>query len=1764
MKGIDNVSDKGATNQLTVTLQGGDKKDDFANGYLGGVTGFNSVSGQITDSASGQWFVYANNINQNYGAVGGIIGQNESNAATNSGLVNFAAVRRFVRGDDNTADNDANSGNDRYVKTERDTKADNYVGGVIGTQSNTMDDRWTLDKCVNLGTVFNSRSNNIGGVLAFWKNYGGTLQNCFNFGTLTTNSNNGTSSGTVGGVAGYFDKPVSGTAANLYKCYNYGSVNTMTFGANDVGGVFGKVQMSTETDPMTINIVECVNGNNVKLNAKSMAVGIFSYIGPYTSVPNVEVNIDRCRNYCYNLIAEGGTTAGIFGNRGNPSADTSKKTTISNCFTLYGDNSGTNQRAITYSLNQDTITGWNNYYMDTKSFKSSNNSLAGLNNLTRTPQTGYWSGDNSGAGSERGYSYQDGWEKKWKNEDELDAVKGHRLYAGVDTGANAGDGSNQYSYFGMLPVLSNGKAAVSMDKITSSNSYITLLDKNAAWSSPSALRVVVNRKYNKDTAATDITQANGYVGQLLLLFNEKDSGNAPSFGDITDETLQNYYTNILDAEELGAPQGLQLIKSGGTGAETVYGRYTADWSAPAQGSASYYKVRVFQTDKDGKEIKTLIDWTDVYETRFTFEGQKNWSGTYINVEVEGVNSKGPGASTKLTKPVRAFSVLYTPELEVRLMPSPETNENASQFSQKVVLKNAQDYEKLVDSDELEDWTVTVTMGNDHVTFSHGDTEPKRLYQSLGSIQHMTATATTTDTDNWMRSSQYSNDIYVPVSWGGNGNRNAGLAEGTLTAEATTKNNTIDDLVVQATLGFAAKIGGASPVYRVMLLGRYTGSDRIGGSGTNGAALKGQYITLAARQTMVTSSSATVEFANLPDDTLSLYSDLTVVAVPVTSGLGDVTTRWDATEQEVVDAINSSKDRAVAWDSGLEIVRESDGSYSYAHLTPLYFANTSATGYSEWAGYAKNQILFKNSLLTVADAPQLSKTAVQDQDLFENSNQLAYIFSWTQPDENGAATSGKSTYNLTLYGQTLDENGDVLREEVITQETGIKASDNTKLTYDKTKNTYNYTLNVDTDLAANSWRFDQVRLRVTRVPSGQGTVGAADSAVYDVLQRLPKVGQPDHASHKDTSNAEQTHYEISWPAVADTDSYTVDHYRLYAQQVDDQGNAIGKPFELSQLDTDENGNPKPITSAKAMVNLEDYQGQKLKFYVVAYPAKDNNILCSPNGEASSAQTIVKRTDAPTLSDVRVTWPSQTASAAPLMKDFCQNLTIRMGTDTTAAGYFFTGYLFSDYGAYKAACKAAADWMDSRNTTTLAALNAALAKGTCLVPENSRSEGSEAKATDGAVTYTVTPSANGFTMQPDNANQYLLPALRAMVASGTSDSSSSTWTFFVPTGYESGSDKGLHLPKIQLDKPEKDGVPSRVSAASTVKGHLYAGDGLWDKNEHDIKITQYAVQWSAVNEYTDTDNTLRNYADTYQFHVTPADNTDMDENDPNRNGYDIRFTVYTQDETETDADGNEVVHQRGEIQKVEKQLYNDQTEPTGWFDITAAAKQEETDGETTNVWYDLSIVEQTKLNDKGEPITDENGNEVKEQVSKPITLTGRQTVGTDKPLYRAETVPTLCQTTVTDGSIGYRVTLPDMTQRAENDEDTTTPLAVYTKSVEVWAVGNGDKTLDSEHLTVTLRDENGQSQLTMDTALPVVESALEQDTPAQTQTPAPEEDTPADAAADSQAPDAATTAPDATAAPDAQTPAGEPTADSGSTPAPDAFSGAAPEPTPEPPC
>ena len=351
----------------------------------------------------------------------------------------------------------------------------------------------------------------------------------------------------------------------------------------------------------------------------------------------------------------------------------------------------------------------------------------------------------------------------------------------------------------------------------------------------------------------------------------------------------------------------------------------------------------------------------------------------------------------------------------------------------------------------------------------------------------------------------------------------------------------------------------------------------------------------------------------------------------------------------------------------------------------------------------------------------------------------------------------------------------------------------------------------------------------------------------MLRRLQQVGEPGQVFPVDTSNAEQTRYQISWPAVSDE---RVDHYELWAQvqTTNAAGTTLGKnalsctggwrQHHAHQRHPDHRG-PGSLPGRNAGVLRGGLPGRRR-----------HHRAAQPQRQVSDPQTIIQRTEAPAISKVDFTWTGKAVSdALPLMNAFCNDLTIRMTVDKAdAASYFFTGYLFDDEAAYNDACAKAKIWMDDPTKENLDALNAALRedKATLMIPEASKTVGSETQVSgDGTtVSYTVTPNANAFTMQPADANRYLLPALRAMVANSESAATSSSWKFYVPDDYAQAAG-ALHLPKIQLDKPEKDGVLSVTSVESTVEGKLYGTEGrTWKPDSAEITIHQYAVRWPAV--------------------------------------------------------------------------------------------------------------------------------------------------------------------------------------------------------------------------------------------------------------------------------------------------------------------------------
>lgn len=441
-----------------------------------------------------------------------------------------------------------------------------------------------------------------------------------------------------------------------------------------------------------------------------------------------------------------------------------------------------------------------------------------------------------------------------------------------------------------------------------------------------------------------------------------------------------------------------------------------------------------------------------------------------------------------------------------------------------MLKNYTEYP----TDEA--WTVKLTDGKHTYYFSSQNGKQYiRLTQNLERTLTLTALATPeNNSTNYLRSAQYKSETYLPSQWRDhnrdNGKDEDGLPLGTLKKDGDTDyvtytGQTAESFEATVKFSFAPKVKSdssehGSPTYRVMLLAKYLGNDEV-----NGVSLNGQYITLAARESIVTESPVTFNLNSLPSDAMTNYTDFLVVAVPVTSGKGDMKYRWDATADEVSAAIAShanetnDTDKEIWWRNGYEIVRTGEHSYTYAHLTPLCFSDVNRTDDQGWAIQATQttpQIIFKQLNLNVLKAPTLAETTEGTVD--KATNELTYTFNWTQEDI-GTKTP---TYSIKLYGLLTDENGNVTGQEQIAL----------KDTLTPTQNGSSFTLpvNVDTMLAngSDSWRYDKVRLEVTRVAAANTTeIGASAVADYSVKQRLPGISAPSSITrvNGETDNAD---------------------------------------------------------------------------------------------------------------------------------------------------------------------------------------------------------------------------------------------------------------------------------------------------------------------------------------------------------------------------------------------------------------------------------------------------------------------------------------------------------------------------------------------------------------------------------------------------------------------------------------------------------------------
>lgn len=1657
LMGVDTVSKQGcgygnvynqsglAANDLLVALRGSNNSETArADGYLGGLAGFNSLRGTIGTSATGQWFVYSDNATT-ASTVGGIVGQNESNVTDKSVLdtvVNCAAVRRFTRVFYRSANKDDTDNENIYKDGSRVVV---HVGGVIGQQQNRSDDRWSVSKVVNCGSVFNSRSANVGGVIAYWLDYGGTVQKCFNFGKMTTNTNDHHPTlggyGAVGGIVGFIDQPISGGTTNVLSCRNYGQIWYESNGANDCAGIIGKIEMKQPTDIMTLNIIDCVNSGAIK--AESQAVGILAWIGPWDKgrIDNVTVNIDRCRNLNTVFTCKENRMIGIVGSRGDGSRS-KEATNVTNCFATVGVGTGWYPIAYLHNANEN-VTGHGNYYIEDSDGKGESFYKKNERKLTTTKpaqKTRNWNSPNY----DPAYN-----ETKWDSHSEK--VKAHRLYIGY----NVDDKTHPYIAF--LPTLAkdgNG-AAYSLWWIRGRDA----LEEWGAKANSAYIKAVGNKAYIfDDTGAGDDNNPGNQRATVMLQFGEAANSTNPDVDitDITDEVIQNYYKYVLDSTKPGKPENITVKASRQVqdADNNVYGRYAVTWDEPKNDTtaspAAYYHVEILPCNAEGTVEANAVPYlkADVYERSYTFVADKAWTGNFVvRVTPYNTNNDSTQPDNSRTSAVQTFMhALPTPDIEFRLVKREnggfdwsqcQTRDDVSEFKYEVVavLKNYTEYP----TDEA--WTVTLTDGTNTYSFSRQNGKQYiRLTKNLERTLTLTAWATPDNSNStkYMRSGQYKSETYLPSQWRdnqGSAKDEDGLPLGTLEKDGSTEyvtytGQTAESFEATVKFSFTPTVKNGSehgnPTYRVMLLAKYLGDDTV-----NDVSLKGQYITLAARESIVTGSPVTFNLNSLPSDAMTNYTDFLVVAVPVTSGKGDMKYRWDAKADEVSAAIashaneTSDTSKEIWWKNGYEIVRTGEHSYTYAHLTPLCFSDVDRTDNQGWAIQATQttpQIIFKQLNLNVLKAPTLAET-IKD-GVVDNNNQLTYTFNWTQEDMQ--ATDAAPDYQIKLYGLLTDENGNVTGQEQIALKDDVNLDNEVQRSG---SNSFTLPVNVDTTLAngSDSWRYDKVRLEVTRVAAADTKeIGASAVADYSVKQRLPGISAPSSITrvNGETDNADALLYTVSWSPSEDA---RIDHYDLCA--VDANGKTV--------LTLPTTGNVGSLT-----LDLEQYQGVAMSFRVIARSKAGTNCFDGPDGALSQSETIVSRAKAPVVENVAFD------NNSPNQETFLNDLKLNMTLEKAAQGnVYFTGYIFSNKDNYNTIADLARTWQEKSTGQDKYKAQQELTKkldemlnngdAELVIPKDSRTVGGSASVNDKTASYTFVPDGNGFTLTPDHAKQYLLPAVRVMPTNGTT---ASNWFYYILQDAAAAQ-----LPAITLDAPVDAAEPERAlgNAVYTQEVNLYSDPEFKSNRGTDrLELRRFTVEWTAVNKYTQADGTVRNLTNRYTFTVTPLDK--------DKKPYIITVTTYDRDVT--DEDGN-VTHKRGEIKTVTKTTYNGET--------TEIAKQTTVvDAETneTRIWYDLSV----------EPVTDENGNVTWEPKTYDVTGTVEKDGGT--LYYKAQTVPMLELVQEDGAEPVYRITLPELQEKVQDD---SLELQKFTASVTLQTLAHSDnkgKTVASASVKVPVNETN----------------------------------------------------------------------------------------------
>ena len=909
-----------------------------SNGNLGGVAGYNAPTGELNRCVSGSWLL----VNKSDGigvGTGGIVGMNESEKDL-SYLLNQAFVGRQLK----------------QQNTSR------FAGGIIGTQSNKTTSDWTIENCINYGTVYGYLSHYSGGIVGQWTNNGGTVEDCYNYGNLQT-TYAASWVGASGGIVAQLYHAASGQDFNILSCQNHGSIygrwgNNTSYSANDSAGILGNITAYTASSAamgqqFNINVVDCLNAPGVKIYSGSMASGIVGFFSVdnatsnngasiTASTANIVLNIDRCRNYAYKDDLVGyNFRAGIFGDRYGSAA--TQNTYIQNCYSvpILSDNGIISfQTGGSTPLDANRV-GNNYYFFDTWGLTESGNT-AGITYKTDEAR-------NNGAGeSRRGYARMAAY-------GEFDgkfyaAIVGPRLDPTLNLTQNEDARTKCGIYYNMTDSNTRVENGILISKFNDGTEKIT---GRILFEMPPDYSYDQVRTWHANNLMPAISQKTGKLNNL-------------SGGKIMDDYVREAYRTMEH----------------GQNSKKLDTSFTVDLKQQTDGS---FDVSIEDTDRplyyegtvlvDGKEVMSNLRFIPNQKGQGQWDPKLNGTQAYGSGTTSGTfqlpaSLAADTAGKTITLSVRAVSLFEdtapsawktAATQDVSVLPTPDVNirlvshwNNGAKYQ--ISLKNLADYAV------FSNWKVTFRLGsqtvtidqNNHTAEISGDDLKELIVTAAAGITNGIQPASVTDTIP-TDTPKYKPDGSInnlSVSYSG---------------------STVDDCTVTAALTVNEPQMETPPIYRIEVLGTV---------GTN------EYVF--AYEDVLTSAGNTVmaNFRDLPKEYFAEnVTNRRVRAWYAASGLGPVYTYGDT--RQTGDAPVTLRTYSA------EGVQQQDKTI-YSHV--LGHAN-------DFANYIKAAALNIKPLT----APELNDPVL----IPEDNGSISYRFSWTQSGQGTAAPH----YSVKLTGIT---------------------------------------------------------------------------------------------------------------------------------------------------------------------------------------------------------------------------------------------------------------------------------------------------------------------------------------------------------------------------------------------------------------------------------------------------------------------------------------------------------------------------------------------------------------------------------------------------------------------------------------------------------------------------------------------------------------------------------------------------------------------------